>query len=96
MCRIQVKMDYIRGVEPKMGRFIAFVILAIPAIMAAAGIKLIRDTFFAKLFDPIPYLWLQFVIGIVLFLIGFGFFAGFLLNRDRRNGRVVQKYTKKK
>lgn len=79
-----------------MGRFIAFIILAIPAIMAAIGIKLIRDTFFAKLVDPIPYLWMQFVIGIVLFLLGFGFFAGYLLNRDRKNGRIAPKYSKKR
>ena len=79
-----------------MGRFIAFIILAIPAIMAATGIKLMRDTFFAKLADPIPYLWLHFTIGIILFLIGFGFFAGYLLNRDRKNGRVATKYSKKK
>ena len=79
----------------KLGRFLAFMILAIPAIMAAIGIKLMRDTFFAKLFEPIPYLWMQFVLGLLLFLLGFGFFAGYLLNRDRKKGRVSSKYIKK-
>lgn len=70
-----------------MARFAAFIVLLIPGLMAAGGIKLMRDTLFAKLVDPIPFLWLQFIIGIALFVIGFGFFAGFLLHRDRKKGK---------
>ncbi|MBK3494067.1 DUF2627 domain-containing protein [Viridibacillus sp. YIM B01967] len=79
-----------------MARFAAFIVLLIPGLMAAGGIKLIRDTLFAKLVDPIPFLWLQFIIGIVLFVIGFGFFAGFLLHRDRKKGNVSPKFAKQK
>jgi len=64
--------------------------------MAAGGIKLIRDTIFGNLIGPIPYLWLQLLIGIILLVIGIGFFAGFLLNRDRKNGKVQPKFAKKK
>lgn len=62
--------------------------------MAAAGIKLMRDTLFGVLISPIPWIWLQFVIGIILFLIGFGFFAGFLLHRDRKKGKVAERWQK--
>lgn len=77
-----------------MQRMIAFIIMLIPAIMAGVGIKFMRDTLFSKLISPIPWLWLQFVLGVVFFVIGIGFFAGFLLNRDRKNGRVAPKFQK--
>lgn len=79
-----------------MARLLAFIVLLIPGIMAAGGIKLIRDTIFGNLIGPIPYLWLQLLIGIILLVIGIGFFAGFLLNRDRKNGKVQPKFAKKK
>ena len=58
-----------------MGRLVAFIILLIPGIMAAYGIKLMRDTLFNK-------------------LLGIGFFAGFLLNRDRKKGTVSKRFQK--
>lgn len=79
-----------------MARLLAFIVLLIPGIMAAGGIKLIRDTIFGKLIGPIPYLWLQLLIGLLLLVVGIGFFAGFLLNRDRKNGKVQPKFVKKK
>lgn len=79
-----------------MGRFLAFLVLCIPAVLAAFGIKLMRDTLFGILMAPIPWLWLQFIVGIVSFAIGFGFFAGFLLHRDRKNGKVAPKFQKPK
>ncbi|WP_075618039.1 DUF2627 domain-containing protein [Paenisporosarcina indica] len=79
-----------------MARLLAFIVLLIPGIMAAGGIKLIRDTIFGKLIGPIPYLWLQLLIGLLLVVVGIGFFAGFLLNRDRKNGKVQPKFVKKK
>lgn len=78
-----------------MARFAAFIVMLIPGLMAVAGIKFMRDTLFGKLIDPFPFLWLQFVIGIVLFLIGFGFFAGFLLHRDRKKGNISNRFQKK-
>lgn len=79
-----------------MARMLAFIVLLIPGLLAAGGIKLIRDTFFGKLIEPIPFLWLQMMIGILFFIIGLGFFAGFLLHRDRKNGKVQAKFAKKK
>nr|WP_106779790.1 DUF2627 domain-containing protein [Lysinibacillus timonensis] len=77
-----------------MARMLAFIVLLIPAIMAGAGIKFMRDTLYAKLITPFPWLWLQFVIGVIFFVIGLGFFAGFLLHRDRKNGRVASTFQK--
>lgn len=82
-----------RGVKI-MGRMLAFIILLIPALMAGAGIKFMRDTLFGKLISPFPWLWLQFMIGVIFFVIGLGFFAGYLLNRDRKNGKVAPKFQK--
>ncbi|MEG0664211.1 MAG: DUF2627 family protein, partial [Clostridia bacterium] len=45
----------------------------IPILMTAGGIKLMRDTLFSRLAESLPYLWLQFVIGVLLFLAGFLF-----------------------
>ena len=62
--------------------------------MMAAGIKFMRDTLFGILISPFPWIWLQFVVGILFFVVSFLFFAGFLLNRDRKNGKVAQKWQK--
>lgn len=78
-----------------MARMAAFIVLLIPGLMAAAGIKLMRDTLFGVLLSPFPWIWLQFVVGIIFFLIGFGFFAGFLLHRDRKKGKVSNRFMKK-
>ncbi|BDH62046.1 membrane protein [Ureibacillus massiliensis 4400831 = CIP 108448 = CCUG 49529] len=77
-----------------MARMAAFIVLLIPAIMAGAGIKFMRDTLYSKLIEPFPWLWLQFIVGIILFVIGLGFFAGFLLHRDRKKGKVAPKFQK--
>lgn len=77
-----------------MGRLVAFIILLIPGIMAAYGIKLMRDTLFNKLLEPFPALWLQFVFGTAFVVLGIGFFAGFLLNRDRKKGNVSKRFQK--
>jgi uncharacterized membrane protein len=79
-----------------MARLLAFIVLLIPGLMAAGGIKLIRDTVFGKLIEPLPFLWLQLIIGVILLIVGLGFFAGFLLHRDRKNGKVQPKFAKKK
>lgn len=77
-----------------MGRLIAFIILLIPGITAAYGIKLMRDSVFSKLLEPYPVLWLQFTLGLVFTVLGIGFFAGFLLNRDRKKGTVSKRFQK--
>ena len=77
-----------------MARMLAFIILVIPAIMMAAGIKFMRDTLFGILIAPFPWIWLQFIVGAIFFVIAFLFFAGFLLHRDRKRGKVAEKWQK--
>ena len=85
-------MEAVRG--RIMARFVAFLVLLIPGIMAIAGIKFMRDTLFGRLISPFPELWLQFITGLVLLSAGIWFFAGFLLHRDRKRGKVQQRFNK--
>ncbi len=78
-----------------MGRFVALVILLIPIFLAGFGIKLMRDAFFHIIQPPFSSISLQFLAGIVLFFIGFAFIGGFILHRDRKNGKVAPRFAKK-
>lgn len=78
-----------------MKRIIALIILLIPGFLAAAGIKLMRDMTFGILNTPFPYLWLQFLIGLIFFLGGLGFVAGFIFHRDRKRSKVQSRFQDK-
>ncbi|MBN6888807.1 uncharacterized protein DUF2627 [Cytobacillus horneckiae] len=73
-------------------RIIALSILVIPGILAVYGIKLMRDMVFGILQSPFPFLWLQFICGLLFVLIGIGFIAGFILHRDRKRNKVQDKF----
>lgn len=73
-------------------RIIALIILLIPGVFAALGVKLMRDMVFGILQDPFPFLWLQFLTGLLMFLIGLGFVAGFILHRDRKRNKVQSRF----
>ncbi len=79
-----------------MTRMIALIVLLIPGFFAALGIKFMRDMFFGVLHSPIPYLWLQFIIGLILFVMGLGFVAGFILYRDRKRNKVQARFQQNK
>jgi len=78
-----------------MQRFIALMILVIPAVIAGLGIKLMRDTLFYILHNPFPLLTLQFISGLIFFLAGLAFIGGFVFYRDRKNGKVAPRFNKK-
>ncbi|HLR11065.1 MAG TPA: DUF2627 domain-containing protein [Sporosarcina sp.] len=78
-----------------MARLAAFIVLLIPGLIAAGGIKLMRDSLYGIIFFPFTYSWLQFLIGLIMLTLGIGFFAGFLLHRDRKKGRVQERFVKK-
>ncbi|QED48566.1 DUF2627 domain-containing protein [Cytobacillus dafuensis] len=78
-----------------MVRIIALLILLIPGFLAAYGIKLMRDMVFGNLLSPFPFLWLQFLTGLLLFLTGLGFVAGFILYRDRKRNKVQVRFQRK-
>ena len=66
-----------------MARLAAFIVMLIPGLMAAGGIKFMRDTLFGKLISPSHFMatirrW-HYTFCYRLWL-----FAGFLLHRDRK------------
>lgn len=75
-------------------RIIALIILLIPGFLAGYGIKLMRDMTFGVLQPPIPSLMVQFIIGLLLFIGGLGFVAGFILHRDRKRNKVQARFKK--
>ncbi|WP_042355107.1 DUF2627 domain-containing protein [Bacillus rubiinfantis] len=79
-----------------MTRIIALLILLIPGFLAAMGIKLMRDMTFGILQPPFPYLGLQFLIGLLLFISGLWFIAGFIFHRDRKRNKVQTRFKSKK
>lgn len=72
-------------------RIIALLILVIPGFLAGVGIKLMRDMLFGILQPPFPFLWMQFMAGLLLFIGGLGFVAGFIFRRDRKQNKVQPK-----
>ncbi|WP_100331512.1 DUF2627 domain-containing protein [Bacillus xiapuensis] len=75
-----------------MVRILALLVLVIPGILAGLGIKLMRDMLFGILQPPFPFLWLQFMTGMFLFIGGLGFIGGFIFRRDRKNNRVQDRF----
>lgn len=77
-----------------MKRIAALVVMLIPGFLAAFGIKLMRDMVFGRLQQPFSHLWLQFLVGFILFILGLGFVAGFVLHRDRKRNKVQDRFKK--
>ncbi|MEN1970145.1 DUF2627 family protein [Lentibacillus sp. N15] len=65
-------------------RIIAVLLLIIPGVVAAYGIKLMRDALFNELTNVFLHVGLQFFIGVIFFVIGIGFIGGFIVHRDRK------------
>ncbi|MEK3890795.1 DUF2627 domain-containing protein [Bacillus sp. FSL K6-3431] len=78
-----------------MGRLAALFMLLIPGILAGYGIKLMRDMLFGMLQSPFPKLWMQFLSGLIFFILGLGFIAGFVLHRDRKRNKVQDRFRKR-
>jgi len=75
-----------------MGRFIAVIILIIPGILGAYGIKLMRDALFMEI--VIINATLQFILGLILFIAGLSFIGGFLFHRDKKR-QLINQYKQK-
>lgn len=65
-------------------RLTAVLLLVIPGIISAYGIKLMRDTLFDELYPLFFHLGIQFFIGFLLFVGGIAFIGGFIVHRDRK------------
>lgn len=79
-----------------MSRFIALCIVAIPGFFAVLGFKLMRDSLFGVLQFYIPFFWLQFLIGLLMFLVGLAFVGGFIFYRDKKRNKLQSKFQQKK
>ncbi|MBM7598034.1 putative lysophospholipase L1 biosynthesis ABC-type transport system permease subunit [Virgibacillus halotolerans] len=71
-------------------RFVAIAIVFIPGIIAAFGIKLMRDSIFNEFYPLFFYPSIQFIVGLLLFLGGIGFIGGFIVHRDRNKQKLKQ------
>mgnify|MGYP001945286222 CR=1 FL=1 len=69
-------------------RLIAILIIMIPGLIATFGVKLMRDALF-DVFHPIfLHTVVQFIIGLIFFIGGLGFIAGFILHRDKKRKNI--------
>ncbi|WP_066257454.1 DUF2627 domain-containing protein [Neobacillus drentensis] len=75
-----------------MKRIIALIIVLIPGALAAVGIKLMRDMLFGILQSSFPNLLFQFLSGLIFFVGGLGFVAGFIFHRDRKRSKVQKRF----
>ncbi|WP_455662325.1 DUF2627 domain-containing protein [Pradoshia sp.] len=75
-----------------MQRAVAFILLLIPGLGTALGIKWMRDMLFGKLSPLMPALWVQFLVGLLLFAGGLAFIGGFIFYRDRKRNKVQARF----
>ncbi|MUV39691.1 uncharacterized protein JNUCC1_03575 [Lentibacillus sp. JNUCC-1] len=74
-----------------MARLIAATLLVIPGIIAAFGIKLMRDSLFNEVNPFMINTGLQFIAGLALLVGGIWFIGGFIVYRDRKRQAQKQK-----
>lgn len=78
-----------------MRKLFALILLVIPVLIAGVGIKLMRDSMFGIINDPFNAVFLQFLIGLVIFGLGTWFIAGYIINRERKHKRLKESVRKK-
>lgn len=77
-----------------MKKIIALMVLVIPIYLAGLGIKWMRDALFGILVPELHYIWLQFIIGFVLMVLGVSFVGGYILHIEKKSKRAQQKFRK--
>ncbi|MBQ5151827.1 DUF2627 domain-containing protein [Macrococcoides caseolyticum] len=77
-----------------MKKVIALMVLAVPIYLAGLGIKWMRDALFGILVPELHYIWLQFIIGFVLMVLGVSFVGGYILHIEKKSKRAQQKFRK--
>lgn len=76
-------------------RIVAVLTLVIPGVIAAYGIKLMRDSLFNELATIFLNLGLQFFIGFILFAAGISFIGSFIVYRDRKRQKKKKQVARK-
>ncbi|MGZ9849120.1 DUF2627 domain-containing protein [Macrococcus psychrotolerans] len=77
-----------------MKKVIALMVLGVPIYLAGLGIKWMRDALFGILVPELHYIWLQFIIGFVLMVLGVSFVGGYILHIEKKSKRAQQKFRK--
>lgn len=72
-------------------RLIAVILIFIPGVVAAIGIKLMRDSLFSENISFLLNVEIQFIVGLVLFLAGIAFIGGFVVHRDRKRNLIKKR-----
>lgn len=72
-------------------RIIAVLLLFIPGLLSAFGIKLMRDSLFDEFYAIFLYPGIQFLAGLLFFIGGIAFIGGFVVHRDRKKQLVKEK-----
>lgn len=75
-----------------MTRLIALLILVIPGALATFGVKLMRDSLFDIFYPIFLFIWLQFIAGLLFFILGLAFIGGFIFYRDRKRSLTQDRY----
>lgn len=78
-----------------LARILALIIIVTPGVIAALGIKLMRDALFYEIYPFLMSAGIQFVVGLILFIAGLAFIGGFLYRRDQRRN-LINNYKKDK
>ncbi|MDF2945765.1 MAG: hypothetical protein K0S51_444 [Bacillales bacterium] len=77
-----------------MRRFVAFIVIVIPMIIATVGVKLLRDSLFNTGYFIELGVGIQALIGTVFLLSGSLFIAGFIQRRDEKKKKFRKKISK--
>ncbi|WP_334071666.1 DUF2627 domain-containing protein [Paenibacillus sp. A14] len=74
-----------------LSRFLAIVILVIPGVAAMTGFLKMKDALFIYMsqhgddsLTQVSFDWLNFTVGLLLFVLGIGFLGGWIYFRDRK------------
>ncbi|HZW68092.1 MAG TPA: DUF2627 domain-containing protein [Pseudogracilibacillus sp.] len=78
-----------------MVRFVAVLILFIPGVIGAYGIKLMRDALFSDITSILFNDTIQFIVGLIMFIAGFSFVAGFIFHRDKKRNKLKSQQKEK-
>lgn len=76
-------------------KLVALFIMAVPAVIAVYGIKVLRDVFYLSFNPEIGLQWGKLLLGLILFLGPVLFIAGFILHHDRKRNRVQPRFMTK-
>lgn len=83
-------------------RIIAMLLLVIPGIIACFGFLKMKDSIYyywvefgIENTDP-TFNWWKFILGLIMFLAGSGFIAGWTFFRDRKRNYVATRFKEKR